>query len=181
MKHLKKFNNLINEDLAKSNPNLGETYLGYFSKCLELDSIIQEQGEIINRYFELTRQIHDWDSIYSPNISISEVNNDNMGHMYMGKIRIPKYFAENLGRLGAKSGVLTFAVCKYEDYPGPGYEKQRRKLAIQRGFERLSRVYPNRFPPNFPGPISVNGVTIDNPVETLPELLKNIEDFKLKY
>lgn len=181
MKHLKKFNNLINEDIGRYNLNIGETYEGFFSKCMELNSIIQEQGEIINRYFELQKLIKDWDSVWHPHITITEINNPNMGHLYLGKIRIPKFFSENLEKIGSKDGNITFTVCKYDVYPGPGYEQERRKLAVQKGLERLSRVYPNRFPRNFPGPISVNGVTIDNPVETLPKLLKKIQDFKLKY
>jgi hypothetical protein len=180
MKHLQKFNNLIKEDLAKFNPNVQETYEGFFSKCMELNTIIQQHGVAISRYFELIKKIQDWDSMYSPNISISEVNNSAMGHIYMGKMRIPIYFARSLGgNRGVKDvNVLTFVVCKYEDYPGPGYKNERRKIGIQKALKRLKEVYPDRFPASLPGRLSVGGVTVEDPVETLANLVEKINDFQ---
>lgn len=180
MKHLEKFNNLIKEDLAKFNPNIEETYEGFFSKCMELNTIIQQHGGVINRYFELIEKIQDWDSMYSPNISISEVNNPSMGHVYMGKMRIPVYFAKSLGgnRKVKDVNVITFVVCKYKDYPGPEYKNERRKLGVQKALEQLKKVYPDRFPDSLPGRISVGGVTVEDPVETLANLVEKIKVFQ---
>ena len=168
------------EDLAKFNPNIEETYEGFFSKCMELNTIIQQHGGVINRYFELIEKIQDWDSMYSPNISISEVNNPSMGHVYMGKMRIPVYFAKSLGgnRKVKDVNVITFVVCKYKDYPGPEYKNERRKLGVQKALEQLKKVYPDRFPDSLPGRISVGGVTVEDPVETLANLVEKIKVFQ---
>jgi len=182
MKHLEKFNNLIKEDLAKFNPNTEETYQGFFSKCMELNTIIQQHGVAINRYSELMKKIDDWDSMYSPNISISEVNNPNMGHIYMGKMRIPVAFAKYLGgNLKLKDvNVLTFVVCKYEDFPGPEYEKVRKKIGMQKALEKLKKIYPTRLPDSLPGSVSVGGLTVEDPIETLANLVEKINDFQRK-
>ena len=182
MKHLEKFNNLIKEDLAKFNPNTEETYQGFFSKCMELNTIIQQHGVAINRYSELMKKIDDWDSMYSPPVSISEVNNQSMGHCYMGKMRIPKGFAENLGgNLEVKdANVLTFVVCKYEDFPGPEYEKVRKKIGMQKALEKLKKIYPTRLPDSLPGSVSVGGLTVEDPIETLANLVEKINDFRMK-
>jgi hypothetical protein len=98
----------------------------------------------------------------------------------MGKMRIPVYFAKSLGgnREVKDVNVITFIVCQYRDYPGPQFENVRRKLAVQKALEKLKKEYPDRFPDSLPGRISVGGVTVEDPVETLANLVEKIKDFQ---
>jgi hypothetical protein len=71
-------------------------------------------------------------------------------------------------------------VCKYEDFPGPSYEKERKKIGMQKALEKLKKIYPTRLPDSLPGSVSVGGLTVEDPIETLANLIEKINDFQMK-
>jgi hypothetical protein len=157
------------------------TYLDYFCKVVKLAKLIDENEDLLREYFDLKEQIRDWDAFFCPNISISEVNNPNMGHIYMGKVRIPAFFARNVkGKLDREKTtphVLTFVVCKYAEFPGPDFEKERKEIAMEKAMVRLSKVFEKRVPREIPSEITCGDQTFEAPLKVLPLKLKRIEEF----
>jgi len=126
------------------------TYNEYLCKTAELVDIIQESEELLEHYFNLLSRIRTWNPFFNPKITITEVNNDNMGHIYLGKIRVPMNFSKMdvNGKLEAK--VLTFVVCKYDDLPGEKHSEERANLAFQKAISRLRKVFEERFSDGYP-------------------------------
>jgi hypothetical protein len=154
-------------------------YSEYLSKTNELADIIDQNEKTLKRFFHLVERLRDWDTFFIPKVSITEVNNPNMGHIYLGKIRVPVNFASTKIKDNGKPipNVLTFVVCKYAEYPGEEFKEKRTEVATIKAMERLKKNYPERFN-NDPRSLSdYEEEEGDVLIQLLPEKVKRIKDF----
>jgi hypothetical protein len=73
------------------------TYSEFLLAIRNLSNIIESRGGEIAEFTKLMRFIQGWDVFYNPKIVIYEVNNKSIGHIYLGKIRVPVSFSKLIG------------------------------------------------------------------------------------
>lgn len=128
---------------------LGMTYDKFKVKYEVLLSIVRYELDIIEKFLENTQALRGWNTFFNPSITISEVNNKNMGHIYLGKFRIPVALSKKRGPNNQPiPHLITFVVCKYQDYPGDEFKEDREREAFRIAMEKLMFHYPERFEDN---------------------------------
>jgi hypothetical protein len=126
--------------------NSGMTYDRFKSAHIVLIDLIKSEGDLLEDFFHRMRLIQGWHIFFNPTITITEVNNKNMGHIYLGKFRIPVAFSKKRGPNNQPiPHVITFVVCKYEGNDGENNKEYREREAYRIAMEKLSIHYPERF------------------------------------
>jgi hypothetical protein len=155
--------------------------------CLEtcsLADLISEHKEILDRFFQLTRSLQGWDAFFNQSITITEVNNPNMGHIYLGKIRIPVAFSKKRdNKNNPIAHIITFRICRYEEMPGDDFKEERLKIGREKALEKLKFHYPEHF--EFRAPVSGDeeeeeGDTIDLKTR-IEDKINTIRSFKRRW
>jgi hypothetical protein len=122
------------------------TYEAFKRKYDILFELVKYESDVIEKFLETTQALRGWHVFFNPSITISEVNNKNMGHVYLGKFRIPIAFSKKKGPNNQPiPHVITFIVCKYDEMPGEKFQERRKEEAYSVAFEKLRIHYPERF------------------------------------
>ena len=82
----------------------------------------------------IKKEIDYYKLFHAPEVIISEVNNKNLGHKWVGRVRIPSEFILEQ-ELADKRNYLTFNICegsKYKDKNDPNLIKQAKDMAIEK-------------------------------------------------
>jgi hypothetical protein len=145
------------------------TYSEFLFTIRNLSNIIDKHGEPIKFYLRMMKYIQGWDVFFDPSIVITEVNNKNMGHLYLGRIRVPVLFSKIVGANNQPAPhVISFVVCKYNELPGVENEEARKERARMIGLKKLSEHYPKRF----------EGISVEGEMDKQDEFLENIRRFQ---
>jgi len=122
------------------------TYGEFFFTIKHISKLVENHGDRIKLYLNMMRSIQGWEVFFEPSVVITEVNNKNMGHIYLGKVRVPVSFSKMVGSNNQPAPhVITFVVCKYAELPGAENEEERRNRARRIALKKLSEHYPKRF------------------------------------
>jgi hypothetical protein len=124
----------------------GLTFTKYRDRINVLEDLVKYETEVIEKYLQMTQELVAWNAFFNPTITIIEVNNKNMGHIYMGKIRVPVAMSKKQGtNKKPMPHVITFVVGKYSEYPGDKFKQEREEKAYLIAMEKLAKNYPERF------------------------------------
>lgn len=111
-----------------------ETFLKLVNEREEIKS------KIANLQFQLSQSemiFNLLDSVFNPKVSIQEVNNPNMGHRFLGKVKV-------LEPDGKTPKIIGFSIGRADQYKGikdPKLIKEANKKAS----EKIKSLYPNYF------------------------------------
>lgn len=89
---------------------------------------LRKEQEKLNSDIEYYKLYHD------PDVIISMVNNKNLGHKWVGRVRIPSQLILD-PKLSEKRNYLTFNICegsKYKDKEDESLLKQAKEMAIEK-------------------------------------------------
>ena len=97
----------------------------------------QAQLEALQKGLEITEERFRFlSAIYAPKINVIEVNNQSMGHRYIGRFSVP-------GKEG-KPERYTVSLSRAEEYPSKD-DPQLAELARRKALELLMRKHPDLF------------------------------------
>jgi hypothetical protein len=123
--------------MSKKNELNYNTYMTLLTKREELKANIGHlQSMLVDLQLELSQsdlKFNFLDSIYNPKVSIQEVNNEKMGHRYLGRVRV-------LDPNGKSGIVLGFSVGRVDHFKGIDDPKLI-KLARDKAVEVIQKKY----------------------------------------
>lgn len=89
------------------------------SKLLQVEINIKDHKktyeQLLNIYESIKKDLDYYSFFYNPTVIISEVNNKNLGHKWVGRVRIPSEMLVNTKAEGQKS-YLQFTICEGKKY-----------------------------------------------------------------
>ena len=127
------------------NDNQEVTFKEYLCESKELISLMEKIDDEFRQYMELMMKVRTWHPFFFPKVSITEVNNENMGHIYLGKVRVPLNFNKRDASGTLQTKTITFVVCKYSEFGGDEYLEKRKEIAFNKAKIRLKNTFPERF------------------------------------
>ena len=130
---------------AAPNSSREVTFKEYLCESKALIDLMEKIDDDFKRYMELMLKVRTWQPFFFPTVTITEVNNDNMGHIYLGKVRVPMNFNRRDAFGKPETKILTFVVCKFDEYPGEENLEIRKKIAFEKAKKRLASTYPERY------------------------------------
>lgn len=99
----------------------------------EMFELRTKYQELKSKYDEVNKEIFYSKMFHDPDVIISEVNNKNLGHKWVGRVRIPTEFMPKVD-LTNKSYYMSFTICDgslFKDKKDPELIKLAKEKAIE--------------------------------------------------
>ena|SRR6056300_417889 len=109
----------------------------YISLKAQREEIKSQIDMLTTKLWDTESRFELLESIFDPKIRIMEVNNQSMGHRYIGRLRLNKYVKE-------KPIWMTVSLPNASEYKGKD-DPELMKFAKEKAREKIKRLYPELF------------------------------------